>query len=91
MGHFYFKYSPPGSFVHINVILQARIPEWVAIPFSRDLLDPGFEPMVPTSPALAGKFFTTSATREALYYYIYIYIYIRLAKKFVWILWTTLN
>ena len=27
------NYNPPGSSVH--VILQARIPEWVAIPFSR--------------------------------------------------------
>ena len=31
--------SPPGSSVH--GILQARILEWVAIPFSRDLPDPG--------------------------------------------------
>ena len=37
----------PGSFVH--AILQARILEWVAIPFSRDLPDPGIEP---GSPAL---------------------------------------
>ena len=43
--------SPPGSSVH--GILQARILEWVAIPFSRDLLNPGIEPM---SPALAGFF-----------------------------------
>ena len=34
--------SPPDSSVH--GILQARIPEWVAIPFSRDLPDPGIEP-----------------------------------------------
>ena len=31
--------SPPGSSVHR--ILQARILEWVAIPFSRDHPDPG--------------------------------------------------
>ena len=31
--------SPPGSFVH--GILQARILDWGAIPFSRDLLIPG--------------------------------------------------
>jgi len=36
-------------------ILQARILEWVAIPFSRDLLDPRIKPM---PPALAGGFFT---------------------------------
>ena len=34
--------SLPDSSVH--GILQARIPEWVAIPFSRDLPDPGIEP-----------------------------------------------
>ena len=39
--------SPPGSSVH--GIFQARILEWVAIPFSRDLPDPGIEP---GSPAL---------------------------------------
>ena len=33
--------SPPGSSVH--GILQARILEWIAIPFSRDLPDPGVE------------------------------------------------
>jgi len=45
--------SPPGSSVH--GILQARILEWVATPFSRDLPNPGIEP---GSPALAGRFFT---------------------------------
>ena len=34
--------SPPGSSVH--GILQARILEWVAMPSSRDLPDPGLEP-----------------------------------------------
>ena len=41
------NYSLPGSSVH--GILQARILEYVAIPFSRDLPDPGIEP---GSPAL---------------------------------------
>ena len=40
-------YNPPISSVH--GIFQARILEWVAIPFSRDLPDPGIEP---GSPAL---------------------------------------
>ena len=40
-------WSPPGSSVH--GILQARILEWVAIPFSGDLPNPGIEP---GSPAL---------------------------------------
>ena len=39
--------APPGSSVH--GILQARILEWIAIPFSRDLPNPGIEP---GSPAL---------------------------------------
>ena len=34
-------YSPPGSSVH--EILKARIVEWVAMPSSRDLPDPGIE------------------------------------------------
>ena len=38
-------YSPPGSTV--CAILQARILEWLAIPFSRDLPDPGIEPQSP--------------------------------------------
>jgi len=38
-------YSSPGSSVH--GILQARILEWVAIPFSRDLPYPGIEPRSP--------------------------------------------
>ena len=31
----------------VHRILQARILEWVAIPFSRDLPDPGVEPRSP--------------------------------------------
>ena len=46
--------SPPGS--PIPGLLQARTLEQVAILFSRDLPNPGIEPM---SPALAGGFFTT--------------------------------
>ena len=37
--------NPPGSSVH--GILQARRLEWVAIPFSGDLPDPGMEPRSP--------------------------------------------
>ena len=55
--------SPPGSSVH--GILQARILEWVAVPSSGDLPDPGIEPMSLMSPALAGGFFTTIAIWEA--------------------------
>ena len=52
--------SLPGSPVH--GILQARILEWVVMPFSRDLPDPGVEPASFMSPALAGVFFATSHT-----------------------------
>ena len=47
-------YSLPGSSVY--GISQARILEWVAIPFSRDCPNPGIEP---GSPVLSGGFFTT--------------------------------
>ena len=42
--------SSPGSSVH--GILQARILDWVAMPSSRDLPDPGIEPESPVAPAL---------------------------------------
>ena len=50
--------SLPGSSVH--GIFQARILEWVAIPFSRDLPDPGVEPVSLVPPALGGGFFTAA-------------------------------
>ena len=55
--------SPPGSSVH--GVLQARILEWLAMPSLEDLPDLGIEPTSLTSPALADRFFTTSATCEA--------------------------
>ena len=54
---------PPGSSVH--GILQARILEWLPCPPPGDLPHPGIELASLTSPALAGGFFTTSATWEA--------------------------
>ena len=42
---------PPGSSVH--GILQARILEWVVIPFSRASSNPGIQPTYLVSPALA--------------------------------------
>ena len=42
--------NPSGSFVHR--ILQAKILQWVAMPFSRDLPDPGIKPR---SPALQAE------------------------------------
>ena len=49
--------SPPGS--SVCGILQARILEWVAIPFLQgNLPNPGIEPAYP---ALASGFFTTES------------------------------
>ena len=62
-------YNPPGCSVH--GILQARILEWVAMPSSRgssQSSDPGIKHMFLMSPALAGRFFSTSATWEAQLY-----------------------
>ena len=53
-------YSPPDSPVY--QLFQARILEWVSILFFRDLRNTGIEPTSLMSPALAGRFFTTSAT-----------------------------
>ena len=52
-----------GSSVHR--ILQARILKWVAMPFSRGSSRPRDRIPISQSPALAGGFFTTSATWEA--------------------------
>ena len=49
--------SPPGS--SVRGILQARIPEWVAVPSSRDLPNSGIEPMSPGSPALQAESLAT--------------------------------
>ena len=55
--------SWPGSCVH--GILQARIPEWVAIPFSRGSSQPRDRTQVSH---IAGRFLTVWATREISYY-----------------------
>ena len=52
--------SPPGSSVH--GILQARMLEWVAIPFSRESSQPRDQTLLSD---VAGRFFTIWATREA--------------------------
>ena len=49
-----------GSSVHGN--FQARILEWLPFPTPKDLPDPGVKPTSLASPALEGRFFTTSAT-----------------------------
>ena len=49
---------------HGHGILQARILEWVALPFSRGSSQPGDWTQVSR---IAGRFFTSWATREAMY------------------------
>ena len=56
--------SLPGSSVH--GIILARVLEWVAISSSRDLPDPGFKPVSPAAPVLAGGFFTTEPLDSTL-------------------------
>ena len=48
----------------VHGILQARILEWVVMP-SPPGNDPGIKPLYLMSPALSGRFFTTSTTWEA--------------------------
>ena len=52
----------PGPFVH--GIFQSRILEWVAISYSRGSFQPRDQTRVLVSPALVGRFSTTSPTWE---------------------------
>ena len=58
----------PGTVAHqaplYTEILQARILEWVAMPYSRGSSQPRDQTLV--FPVLAGRFFTTSSTYEEL-------------------------
>ena len=56
----------------VHGILQARILEWIAIPFSRWSSQLRYQTQVS---CIAGGFFTTWATREALYIYVYVNIF----------------
>ena len=56
--------SLPGSYAH--GIFQAKTPEWAVISYSRGSSQPRGQTHVSVSPALSGRFFTTSATWEAL-------------------------
>ena len=56
-------HSLPGSSVH--GILQARVLEWLAVPSPDSLLSAGMDLASFMSPALADRFFTTSAAWEA--------------------------
>ena len=55
--------SLPGS--SVRGILQPKILEWLAVSFSRGSSQPRDQTHVSLSPALAGGFFTSSATEEA--------------------------
>ena len=57
--------APPGSSVH--EILQARVRSGLPCSPPEDLPYPGVEPASLRSPALAGVFFTTSATCKTQY------------------------
>ena len=59
--------SPPGS--SVQGILQARYGNGLPLLPPGDLPDPGIEPASLTPPALAGGFFTTSATWKRGYAY----------------------
>ena len=56
--------SSPGSSVH--EIFQARLLEWLPLTNPGDIPDLGIELTSLVSPALAGRFFTTSTIWEAL-------------------------
>ena len=59
-------FATPWAVAHqgssVNGILQARIKEWVAIPFSRESSQPWDQTQVSNN---AGRFFTVWATRES--------------------------
>ena len=81
-------WSPPGS--SVPGILQARILEWVAIPFSKGSSQPRDRTWVSLN---AGRFFTNWATREKNNRYEHKYLMLLLANCFsrVWLfasLWT---
>ena len=59
--------DPPGSSLH--GIFQARVLEWVAMPSSRDLPDPGIELVSPAPAALAGGFLIIEPPRKPLIMY----------------------
>ena len=56
-------HNPPGS--SEQGILQTRILEWLACPPPGDIPNLGIKLVSLIPPAMAGRFFTTSTTREA--------------------------
>ena len=72
-------FRPPGSSVY--GILQARILEWVAMPFSRGSSLPRDRTWVS---CIAGRSFTVWATREAPKYKSTIFFFLLLKDKLLW-------
>ena len=62
----------------VHWILQARLLEWVAFPFSGDLPDPGIEP---SSPSLQANSLPTELFCICICICVYIYIYIVYNKR----------
>ena len=48
-------------------IFQARIVEWVAISYSRDLPEQGIKPMIPRASCIAGGLFTIALPGKLSY------------------------
>ena len=68
----------------VHGILQARILEWVAFPFSRGSSQPRDQNQVS---CIAGGFFTSWATREAQWYWIPLtFAYLKILSPQIWIL-----
>ena len=68
----------PHGLYTVHGILQARILEWVAIPFSRGSSQPRDQTQVS---CISGRFFTSWATREALYYSLEHTIHVNFCNK----------
>ena len=66
----------------IRGILQAGILEWVAISYPSGSSNPGIKPRSLASPALAGRFFTTSLPGKPILKKIF---YIKITGKMTWL------
>ena len=69
-------YSMPASSVY--GILQERILEWAAIPFSRDLSNPGIEP---GTPALQVDSLLSEPPGKPCVYFKYVWLYLWIIPK----------
>ena len=74
--------SRPGS--SVRGILQARIEEWVAVPSSSASSQPRDQNHTSYASSVAGRFFSTSTTWEALDLWTLEAMYKKM-KKFLWI------